>query len=359
MFMLIHQVGLSDDPSLGCYKLFCPRCRELYHCPQNQRRKQLIVDFVFVFQSFCQCRNEFCSHINANYSFRSLLVTDVDGAYFGTSFAHIFLMTYDDLVPTAPSGSYVPRVFGFKVHSSSSSLPKKVVVLDLNSQSDGDGGHSSNPLASSGDSEGRGKDKGSTKALNNSHHSHASHHGSHGSNGAPRASSSGVPVVYDLTASSLQQSGSGHAEASKVGGNPRLSLQPPSHAKYQHPHQADQGPPGADGYYPAPSAQYEYAAAGQFASPQFAPHYAPPRQQEYPPEAYYDALARHHSGPGGAPNGYPAPQPPMPGNGAYSEYGQYVTYGYTAPPGYAHARHGHSPRADADEDPAKRPRTHL
>jgi len=283
---------------------------------------------------------------------------DVDGAYFGTSFAHIFLMTFDELVPTVPSGAYVPRVFGFKVHASSNSLPKKVVVLDLNSQSDA---NSSNPLASSGDSE---KDKGHTNtntkvALNNSHNS------SNGGNGAPRTSSSGVPVVYDLTASSLQQSGAALAEASKVGGNPRLSLQPPGHAKYQHPYQADQGAPGADGYYPAPGAQY---SAGQYASPQFAHQYAPPRQQEYPPEAYYHALARHHGGPGGAPvpNGYPAPQPPMPGNGAYSEYGQYVTYGYTAPPGYAHPGPGprqgpgaHSPRADAEDDPAKRPRTHL
>jgi hypothetical protein len=63
----------------------------------------------------------------------------VDGAFFGTSFPHIFLMTYENCVPTAPRSSFVPRVFGFKIHSSSLSLPKKVVVLDGASHSDGGG----------------------------------------------------------------------------------------------------------------------------------------------------------------------------------------------------------------------------
>jgi hypothetical protein len=48
-------------------------------------------------------------------------------------------MTYENCVPTAPMTSFVPRVFGFKIHSSSLSLPKKVVVLDGASHSDGGG----------------------------------------------------------------------------------------------------------------------------------------------------------------------------------------------------------------------------
>jgi hypothetical protein len=48
-------------------------------------------------------------------------------------------MTYENCVPTAPRTSFVPRVFGFKIHSSSLSLPKKVVVLDGASHSDGGG----------------------------------------------------------------------------------------------------------------------------------------------------------------------------------------------------------------------------
>jgi casein kinase II subunit beta len=49
---------------------------------------------------------------------------DIDGAYFGTTFPHILFQTYPDLVPTKPSFSYVPRIFGFKIHKSSANIPK-------------------------------------------------------------------------------------------------------------------------------------------------------------------------------------------------------------------------------------------
>lgn len=41
---------------------------------------------------------------------------DIDGAYFGTTFPHLFLMTYGHLKPQKAMQSYVPRVFGFKLH---------------------------------------------------------------------------------------------------------------------------------------------------------------------------------------------------------------------------------------------------
>lgn len=46
----------------------------------------------------------------------SLTLQDIDGAYFGTTFPHLFLMTYGHLNPQKPGQSYVPRVFGFKMH---------------------------------------------------------------------------------------------------------------------------------------------------------------------------------------------------------------------------------------------------
>ena len=36
--LLSLQVGLSDDTSLTPVKLFCPKCRDIYNCP-NHRRK--------------------------------------------------------------------------------------------------------------------------------------------------------------------------------------------------------------------------------------------------------------------------------------------------------------------------------
>lgn len=41
---------------------------------------------------------------------------DIDGAYFGSTFPNLFLMTYGHLKPQKMSQSYVPRVFGFKIH---------------------------------------------------------------------------------------------------------------------------------------------------------------------------------------------------------------------------------------------------
>ncbi len=41
---------------------------------------------------------------------------DIDGAYFGATFPHLFLMTYPAVVPQPPVMVYVPRVFGFRIH---------------------------------------------------------------------------------------------------------------------------------------------------------------------------------------------------------------------------------------------------
>jgi hypothetical protein len=64
------------------------------------------------------------------------LVAELDGCYFGSTFCNLFFMTYHDLVPelllatgaaAGPTGGetlkYTPRVFGFKIHASSRSLP--------------------------------------------------------------------------------------------------------------------------------------------------------------------------------------------------------------------------------------------
>ena len=42
----------------------------------------------------------------------------MDGAYFGTTFPHLLLMTYPSLRPVRSTDSYTPRIFGFKLHVS-------------------------------------------------------------------------------------------------------------------------------------------------------------------------------------------------------------------------------------------------
>merc|ERR1712176_1591130 len=66
---------------MGAAKVYCPHCREIYF-PKSSRLECL------------------------------------DGAYFGTSFAHLFFLTYQHLVPQSMPTPFVPRIYGFKVHKS-------------------------------------------------------------------------------------------------------------------------------------------------------------------------------------------------------------------------------------------------
>lgn len=72
-------VGQSDIPRTHTCKTFCPKCGDIYY-PRSSR------------------------HAN------------IDGAYFGTTFCHLFMQAYWDLTPPPPRESYVPRIFGFKIY---------------------------------------------------------------------------------------------------------------------------------------------------------------------------------------------------------------------------------------------------
>ncbi|WOH09290.1 hypothetical protein DCAR_0728746 [Daucus carota subsp. sativus] len=72
-------VGQSDIPRSSTVKIYCPKCEDIYYP-------------------------------------RSKYQGNIDGAYFGTTFPHLFLMTYGHLKPQKSNQSYVQRVFGFKLH---------------------------------------------------------------------------------------------------------------------------------------------------------------------------------------------------------------------------------------------------
>jgi casein kinase II subunit beta len=74
-------VGTSDTPGQSAVKIFCPKCEEIYY-PRSEYQ---------------------CS---------------IDGAFFGTTFPHLLLMTYPTYRPPKSNEKYVPRVFGFKLHPS-------------------------------------------------------------------------------------------------------------------------------------------------------------------------------------------------------------------------------------------------
>lgn len=69
--------------------------------------------------------NVYCPVCGDIYAPKSLRAASLDGAYFGRTFAHLFLMVYPKLVPTAPTDVYIPKIYGFRVaelESSSSRL---------------------------------------------------------------------------------------------------------------------------------------------------------------------------------------------------------------------------------------------
>ncbi|CAB1097968.1 unnamed protein product [Ectocarpus sp. CCAP 1310/34] len=73
-------LGVRDEPHIETVKLYCPKCQNVYVHPSHAAQR-------------------------------------VDGAYFGTTFPHLFFMTYGTLVPDPLDKTFVPRVFGFRVHS--------------------------------------------------------------------------------------------------------------------------------------------------------------------------------------------------------------------------------------------------
>ena len=74
-------VGESDLPRTNTVKVFCPRCENLY-VPRSQRQ------------------------------------ANIDGAYFGSTCAHLLFHVYPEMMPSPPSQLYTPRIYGFKIHPS-------------------------------------------------------------------------------------------------------------------------------------------------------------------------------------------------------------------------------------------------
>ncbi|KAG4302420.1 hypothetical protein PCK1_001256 [Pneumocystis canis] len=82
--------GRSDLPGLETVKLFCPNCLDIY-VPPNSR-----------FQN-------------------------IDGAFFGTTFPHLFFQTYPEYKPSTPKNCfhiYQPKIYGFKISERSKSGPR-------------------------------------------------------------------------------------------------------------------------------------------------------------------------------------------------------------------------------------------
>jgi casein kinase II subunit beta len=78
-------LGMHDRPKKSTVKLFCAKCRDIYHP-------------------------------------RSMKPRNVDGAAFGTSLPHLLLQRIPEVAPAKPKDSYVARIFGFGIDESALEL---------------------------------------------------------------------------------------------------------------------------------------------------------------------------------------------------------------------------------------------
>ncbi len=105
-------VGISDVPRNYCVNTFCPRCRDIFY-PKSARQANL------------------------------------DGAYFGTTFCHLFLMVNIEQLPSKIKETYSPRIFGFRVHKKSAYWNNRDNDDDTNDKSSKTKGKSGSKSSSS------------------------------------------------------------------------------------------------------------------------------------------------------------------------------------------------------------------
>ncbi|VBB25611.1 unnamed protein product [Acanthocheilonema viteae] len=78
-------VWLSDVPGESMVKLYCPRCCDVY-VPKSSKHQ------------------------------------NTDGSYFGTGFPHMLFFVHPEERPKRPATSFVPRLYGFKIHPTAYAL---------------------------------------------------------------------------------------------------------------------------------------------------------------------------------------------------------------------------------------------
>lgn len=123
-------IGFNGDLGHSTVKAFCSRCQDVYDVPKPARvpaAGAYSSDAEFNVDDLLDSRSSSSSSssVSEEEAVRghgrrrgrpSEHIGDVDGAYFGPTFAHAALMSKPHLILPKTSDGYVPRVFGFRVH---------------------------------------------------------------------------------------------------------------------------------------------------------------------------------------------------------------------------------------------------
>ena len=88
-------IGLVDSPGLKGLKLYCPHCEDIYTPPSRRH-------------------------------------SSVDGSYFGTTFPHLIFQNFPELMPSKRLERYIPKIFGFKLHSTMKEIAEQEKIRKNN-----------------------------------------------------------------------------------------------------------------------------------------------------------------------------------------------------------------------------------
>jgi hypothetical protein len=99
-------------------KIYCPKCSQVFHPPPLRSSRSSSNAITTATTTSGSGANVAGSNTGATSAPTTIQSSGVDGAAFGTTFPHLFLMTFSNLVPDPlpPESAYVPRIFGFRIH---------------------------------------------------------------------------------------------------------------------------------------------------------------------------------------------------------------------------------------------------
>lgn len=118
VYGLIHARYLITRPGLDLmFKKF--EAGEFMKCPRVNCRGAQCLPYGETDELGQRTVKMYCPYCSDIYNPTDPDIADVDGAYFGSSWIHMFLQRYPSVIPSAPMKLYVPRIFGFRMCYSS------------------------------------------------------------------------------------------------------------------------------------------------------------------------------------------------------------------------------------------------